>query len=433
MAEKTKTKKKKTVRVTPHVRLGAKLAEPSWTDWEKMSGEEYHKYRENTKKHYYENYKPADLFPAVWQWMKENDYSRDEIAQAKAANQYTVGVPAAILAKMLLNGMPSFNSKEAEYWESLPGTTGELKPATLYLERQIEKGIQEGKFSPKYLEKVEESKQENTNVAPTIQDRIHEQALGMSVDIDDWLETFIETPSTFNPKGFDFKKHFEKQGVTQAHARKIKSFYEKELDDFKDLERMPSNAQLKNLTEEEADWWLQLKEGYNHLKKQDVKNYISAIETLLRALDFVIEASKAQRKPRKPKPKSASKLVEKLKYAKAHGSYEVASINPEQIIGANELWVFNFKTRKLGKYVAQNIDTTGQGRDGSGLSVKGTTIIGFDEEKSIQKTLRKPLDQLKEFKDAGKVKLRKFLDEIPTTDTKLTGRCNLETVLLKVN
>ena len=72
------------------------------------------------------------------------------------------------------------------------------------------------------------------------------------------------------------------------------------------------------------------------------------------------------------------------------------------------------------------------GRVGSGLSVKGTTIIGFNETESIQKTLRKPADQIKEFKSAGKVKLRTFLDEIKTTDTKLNGRCNPETVLLKV-
>jgi hypothetical protein len=71
-------------------------------------------------------------------------------------------------------------------------------------------------------------------------------------------------------------------------------------------------------------------------------------------------------------------------------------------------------------------------RPGSGLQVKGTTIIGFREEETIQKTMRKPADQLKEFKGAGKVALRKFMDDIKTTDTKLNGRINAETVLLKV-
>ena len=60
-------------------------------------------------------------------------------------------------------------------------------------------------------------------------------------------------------------------------------------------------------------------------------------------------------------------------------------------------------------------------------------IIGYDEKNSIQKTLRKPEDQLKEFKGAGKVALRKYLDEIKTTDTKLNGRINLDTILLKVS
>ena len=96
------------------------------------------------------------------------------------------------------------------------------------------------------------------------------------------------------------------------------------------------------------------------------------------------------------------------------------------------LGVFNRKTRKIGKYIAKNIDPLGQQREGTGLSVKGTSIIGFDEKQSIQKTLRKPDEQLRLFKEAGKVKLRKYLEDIKTTDTKLNGRCNPDTVLLKV-
>ena len=56
----------------------------------------------------------------------------------------------------------------------------------------------------------------------------------------------------------------------------------------------------------------------------------------------------------------------------------------------------------------------------------------IDQKQSIQKTLRKPEEQLKSFNKAGKVKLRKFLDDINTVDTKLTGRVNKETILLKV-
>lgn len=50
----------------------------------------------------------------------------------------------------------------------------------------------------------------------------------------------------------------------------------------------------------------------------------------------------------------------------------------------------------------------------------------------MQKTLRKPEQQLKDFKGAGKIQLRKFLENIKTTDTKLNGRINQDTILLKV-
>jgi hypothetical protein len=66
------------------------------------------------------------------------------------------------------------------------------------------------------------------------------------------------------------------------------------------------------------------------------------------------------------------------------------------------------------------------------LGVKGTSITGFDEIKSVQKTLRKPEEQLKEFKAAGKVQLRKFLEDIKAVDIKLNGRINEDTILLKV-
>ena len=118
---------------------------------------------------------------------------------------------------------------------------------------------------------------------------------------------------------------------------------------------------------------------------------------------------------------------------KLDDKYKLASVNPVDVVGANELWTFNVKTRKLGKYVATNIDPTGMGRGTSGLQVKGTTITGFNEELSIQKTLRKPDEQLKAFKAAGKVALRTFLDNISAVDTRMNGRINADTVLLKVS
>ena len=426
-----KTRKKKVVRGAPRLRRGDKLQGPKWDGWEEWDGQKFHRHKGASREFYYQNYKPADLFPHTYKWMADNGYTKEQIRCAKAAPSYELSITAAIVAKQLLDGMPDYNPKEDEYWDTLPGTIGNVAPATKFLKERIERAINAGSIVVK--EKKEEEKAKKDVYVPSIQERIRDHAYIQSEAIEDWLEGWILDPKSFDPKGFDFKKHFSDKGVTQAHARKLKTFYIDALVDYDELERMPTAGQLKKMSEFEADQWAQLKEGYAHIKKADIKNYRIAIGDLLTALDFVIESAKATRKPRKPKVYSADKLTAKLKYLKVDEKYKLASIDPAQIIGANELWVFNIKTRKLGKYVASNIDPKGMQRDGSGLTVKGTSILGFDENLSIQKTLRKPEDQIKEFKDSGKVKLRKFLDDIKTTDTKLNGRCNPETVLLKVN
>ncbi len=429
MALPKRTKKKPT-RGAPRIRRGDKLQGPKWDGWEEWDGQKFHRHKGASREFYYQNYKPVDLFPHTYKWMESNGYTKEQIKHAKAAPSHELSITAAITAKQLLDGMPDYNPKEDEYWDSLPGTMGKMAPASKFLKERITRAIEVG--SKVIVEKKAEEKLKSNVYVPSIQERIRDQAYIQSEAIEDWLEGWLTDPKSFNPKGFDFKKHFSEKGVTQAHARKLKTFYIDALVDYDALDRMPTAGQLKKMSEFEADQWAQLKEGYAHIKKADIKNYRIAIGELLTALDFVIDTAKATRKPRKPKVYSADKLVSKLKYLKVDEKYKLASISPDQIIGANELWVFNIKTRKIGKYVASNIDPKGMQRQGSGLSVKGTSIVGYNEVESIQKTLRKPDDQLKQFKDAGKVKLRKFLDDIKTTDTKLNGRCNPDTVLLKV-
>jgi hypothetical protein len=137
---------------------------------------------------------------------------------------------------------------------------------------------------------------------------------------------------------------------------------------------------------------------------------------------MVIDASNAIRKPRVKKPIAKEKLISKLKYLEKDDKLQLVSVNPLEIIEATEVWVYNSKTRKLGKYVAE---------DGCTIQVKGTTLLFYDADKSVQKTLRKPAETLKAFKNSGKVALRTFLENISTTDTKMNGRFNTDTIILK--
>ena len=423
-----KKKKPRPARITK----AGKLIVPQWTGWEDWDGEKFHTFKRHSHDWYYQSFKSTEMHPHLFQWMlMQEEYTKDNISSLKALPAWKIPHNLGINAKLIIDGMPAFSEKEAEYWASCKGTSGELQPVTNYMKEKLANLIEEGSKIAKE-KKVEEKASSNVYV-PSIQERITDQAKEASQEIDEWLDGFVEDKKGFDPKGFDFQNHFKKKGVTQAHARKLVKFFEGELEEFRELLRMPTAGQLSKMSEHDADMWEQLKEGYAHLTKKDVQKYILALETLVEACVFVVDTSKATRKPRKAKPRSADKVVEKLKYGKTNEKYKLASVNPTDIVGATELWVFNAKTRKIGKYIASNIDPKGLGRDGTGLSVKGTTIIGFDEKLSIQKTMRKPEDQLKEFKSAGKVALRTFLDDIKTTDTKLNGRCNLDTILLKVS
>jgi hypothetical protein len=182
--------------------------------------------------------------------------------------------------------------------------------------------------------------------------------------------------------------------------------------------KIKSFEELKSLKDE------QLKEAYSHLSKANLKKITQFYQEVVSACDMLAAEAKVNRAPRAKKSVPAEKIVAKLKYLKSNEPLKLVSVNPTDIISSKELWVYNIKSRKLGKYVAKEY---------AELSVKGTSITNFDENLSVQKTLRKPEEQLKEFKDAGKVALRKFLEDIKAVDIKLNGRISEEVILLKVS
>lgn len=129
------------------------------------------------------------------------------------------------------------------------------------------------------------------------------------------------------------------------------------------------------------------------------------------------------RKPREKKAKSAVDLVKNLKFQKEEPSLKIMSVHPAEIIGCQQLWVYNTKYRKLIQYLAVGP---------AGIQVKGTTLTGWDVESSTSKTLRKPEQSLTELLSAGKVGLRSFMSNIKTAESKPNGRLNNECILLRV-
>ena len=167
----------------------------------------------------------------------------------------------------------------------------------------------------------------------------------------------------------------------------------------------------------------ELKEAYSNFTKPQLKKMIAYFDQVILDCQKISGESTKSRKPRKRKAKSPDQLTAKMKFMPEFKELKLTSIKTTDIIGAMSLWVYNTKTRKLGVYHAE---------DAGGLSVKGSSIINFVESKSIQKKLRKPEQMLPEVLNGGKVFLRNVMESIRAVDSKLTGRVNADTILLKV-
>lgn len=168
---------------------------------------------------------------------------------------------------------------------------------------------------------------------------------------------------------------------------------------------------------------VQLKEGYKNYSKSQLKNIIVFFNSLITDAENYSQVRKTVRKARKPKVISVEKKIKNIKYQKEDSNYKIASISPEKIIGAQELWTFNTKYKTISVFRAI---------DRGGLQIKGTTLIGYDESNSFSKgTGRKTEEIIKSVLSGGKIILRKLMDQL-NTDKPLATRINENTILLRV-
>ena len=372
---------------------------PSWVGCEAWDENQFLRYFHSAMKYYRMESSGKELKGKVIDWMGKNGYDKKTIASFKKTKDnrcsLTVGSIAACLLKGMQSTRPDFNNG---------------RDTATWLGAEIAKIIDEGKNDiDEDAVKAEADANKAVVYVPTIQERTRDAALKMTEELENAYVSFQTDPEAFDPKAFKVLNLLKSQQAKAAHARIIRDFYARDL------------AELEELASGAGDE--QLKEGYKHRSRKQIKNFIAFLTEIQNACTMLMQEAKVNKKPRKTKAVSKDKLVAKLKFKKTDEPLKLVSVNPADIIGAQELWVFNSKTRKLGKYVAEEFKE---------LGIKGTTITGFSEMKSVQKTLRKPVEQIKAFKEAGKVALRKFLEDINSVDTKMNGRINEDTLLLKV-
>jgi hypothetical protein len=370
---------------------------PKWEGAEDWTGDQFNSHFRRAMEFYRMESSGKDLKPQIINWMSKNGYTKEQIAELKNTKDSRCGVTMGGIAACLNRGMPpvhaGFNNG---------------KDTALWLGTEIANVIEQGKYD--VAEADEGAVVKSSGPTITIQDRVREASLSMTEEIEQAIDIWHSDPEAFDPKSFKLLNLLKGKGAKAAHARIIKDFYSKWLNELTELSSGSADEQLR--------------EGYRHRSRKHIKKIMDFLSEVQSACTMLMQEAKVNKKPRKTKTVSKDKLVAKLNFLKTDQALKLVSVNPVDIIGSKELWIYNTKTRKLGRYVAAEFGD---------LGVKGTSITGFDETKSICKTLRKPEEQLKAFKAAGKVALRKFLDDINSVDSQMNGRLNEHTILLKVN
>ena len=359
--------------------------EPVW-DTERaaaMTQEEFDHFLRKSLFYYNYFFSSKDLKKYVVNWMKER-YTKEEVSRFIRTKDSALPITVCSLIKATTQGMP-LRERELNYVKD-----------RIYevLSSAVE----------------EEPVVEQTTVAPsavkTIQDRLNEKTSEHIAHFEGLYDEVVGGAAV-DPKAYDY---FVTNNVPQGQLGKFENYV--------DTQRMYLTAAMDRMDE-------QFVEAYRHYKAADYKRHLAFFESMQTAIDQYRQVKKATKKARVKRAPNKEKVVGKLKYMKEEKTLKLVSINPVDIIGAQELWCYNTKTRKLYKYMADSV--TGP------LGIKGTSLTGFNTTTSIGKTLRKPEEKLKEFFKASKVQLRKFLEDIKATETAGNGRINADMVLLRIN
>lgn len=246
-------------------------------------------------------------------------------------------------------------------------------------------------------------------VSPLV--RLNRKIHSIIADIEGALDDMYAPKEGTEPVSFEPKSFYVQHDLKPAVLTAIADFY------------VPKARELELAIQKKDS---QITEAYSVYSRKELKNRFNLFTDLIESARMVAENRKSAKKngkTRKKREKSSDQIVKKMKFQAKDDKYNIESINPKDIVGSTQLWVFNTKTRFLGVYEAKTLMMP--------LTVKGTTIQDYDMDRSFQKKLRKPEDFLKDYNAWTKPSFRKAVEKIKARQKALNGRIGKDTILLK--
>jgi hypothetical protein len=320
------------------------------------------------------NYMASDDQSRDWFFTyAKRSYTKNELALLRKLPKWRISKTLGNIARILLNGneLPKENM---DYFDN--GVKDLLKLASQIVE--------------------EDEEAVAVKAVVDIQARVRDKAQMIITNIEEELDLVMEG------KAFSMYTFCQANELNAQILNIVSDYYRPQYEEI-----MSNDEQVQEAFGKRLKFWINFWQSFF----SDIERYVNNKKVT------------KVRKPREKKAKSAVDLVKNLKYQKEEPSLKIVSVHPTELVGCTQLWTYNTKYKKLSRY-----DSVGP----AGIQVKGTTLIGYDVETSMSKGLRKPEASIQALLGAGKVSLRKLMDEIKTVESKPNGRINQDTILLRV-
>ena len=271
----------------------------------------------------------------------------------------------------------------------------------------IDEQISEMLKSKQEVRKSQEERDDDTAVQKlTIQDHLREKVSECCGELEGMFDDFVVAGAKMSAN-FSPIKLMRGMNISPNMTGTVSAVWELRLVEFNEV-----------LEGKHAD----LVEGYSHLNKNQLKQCVKFCETVINDCNSYRQLKKVERKPRAKKAVSPERMSSKFKYLKEFDELGLKSESPAKLIGSSEAWLYDTAKRKLIHVMADSHIGT--------FTVKGSAIVGFDALATVQKTLRKPAEQIKLVMGSKPV-ARKEFEAIKSTETKFTGRGNVNLIILK--
>ena len=242
---------------------------------------------------------------------------------------------------------------------------------------------------------------------PNIQDRLREKASECNGELDGMFDEFMLSGAKMTA---DFKPVAIMRGLNVAPQMisQILDNWKRKLSEFEAV------VEGKDA---------QLVEAYSHLSKIQLRNVIKFCEAVVNDCGADVHIKKVERKPRKVKAVPPEKRAAKFKMQAEFAELKLKSLPAASLVDKKEAGLYDRNKRKIIQLLSDS--------NTQSFTVKNNSIIGFSTVETVQKTLRKPAEQLKGIVGAGKPAARKAFKDIKATETAWNARGTENLIILK--